>query len=336
MKATTVFVFALTAASVCAQPIVMPREYYYAGVPRAVADLEARGWSVNWHKVGDFAKGAAKIGADILSKRMDEDELYARGFIDKEDLVTRDFGDDYLEARGWPHINLHHINWHKVGNVAKDVAKIGADILSKRMDEDELYARGFIDKEDLVTRDFGDDYLEARGWPHINLHHINWHKVGNVAKDVAKIGADILSKRMDEDELYARGFIDKEDLVTRDLDDDYLEARGWPHIDLHHINWHKVGNIAKDAAKIGADILFKRMDEDELYARGFIDNEDLVTRDFDDDGDARHPHRLSRHGANHKKVLGKYGKSWAAKGTVHRGYVARRPSRPAGNLDDLN
>ncbi|KIL63682.1 hypothetical protein M378DRAFT_164103, partial [Amanita muscaria Koide BX008] len=98
MKATTVFVFALTAASVCAQPIVIPREYYYAGVPRAVADLEARGWSVNWHKVGDFAKGAAKIGADILFKRMDEDEFYARGFITLLRTLLRSAQTSYSSA----------------------------------------------------------------------------------------------------------------------------------------------------------------------------------------------------------------------------------------------
>ncbi|KIL63688.1 hypothetical protein M378DRAFT_179141 [Amanita muscaria Koide BX008] len=188
MKATTVAVFALTAATVSAQPIIVPREYYYAGVPRAMTDLEAR-WHFSFPKIH------------------------------------------------FPKIHLPKIDWHKVGNFAKTAANIGASVLLKRMEEDELYARGFIDNEDLVTRDFDDDYY----------------------------------------------------LEARDFDGEYLEAR-----------------------------------------------------DFDDDdGDRpphRHPHdppRLSRHGANHKKV-GKYGKLWAAKGTAHRGYAARRPSRPAGNLDDLN
>jgi hypothetical protein len=216
MKTTTIAVIALTAASVCAQPIVVPREYNYAGVSRAVDDLEAR-WRINWGKVGHFAKNAARIGASILFKRMDEDELYARGFIYRDDLVTRDFDDDHLFARAnkqrrpQPHPQPHprpqpHPQPHPHPPARPHPHPPARPhphppARPHRGGSGGGFNWGNVDN--LVKG-------AANG-----LSKVDWGKVADGADRALEIGADLLG----------REFVDGEDLVTRDFDEDYLLAR---------------------------------------------------------------------------------------------------------------
>ncbi|KAM6495452.1 hypothetical protein JOM56_008158 [Amanita muscaria] len=194
MKTTSVAVLALVSASALAKPIAVTLDTRDIA-PSELTDIEAR--RVNWHKVGGFAKGAARFGADVLFRRDEDGELLAR-----------DFDDDSLEARD--DIEGRRVNWHKVGGFAKGAAKFGASILFRR-DED----------DDLLARDFDDDYLEARD--DLEARRVNWHKVGGFAKGAARFGADVLFRRDEDGELLARDFDDAY-LEARDFDE-YLEAR---------------------------------------------------------------------------------------------------------------
>jgi len=145
MKTTSVAVFALLSASALAQPIVVLKGSTTLNTrdiaPSGLTDLEARKIHINWHKVGNFFKGAAKFGAKLLFRRDENGDLFlvARDLIDDDgELLARDFDDDFLEAR--------------------DIE----DYLETRgFDDYDLEARDF-DDEYLEARDFDDDYLEAR------------------------------------------------------------------------------------------------------------------------------------------------------------------------------
>jgi len=135
MKTTSVVVLALLSASALAQPIVVLKGTTTLNTrdiaPSELTDLEARKIHINWHKVGNFFKSAAKVVSKVLFKRDEDGNLYivARDLTDDDgELLARDFDDDFLEAR---------------------------DI------EDYLETRGFED-DDLEARDFDDEYLEVR------------------------------------------------------------------------------------------------------------------------------------------------------------------------------
>jgi len=140
MKTTSVAVFALISASALAQPIVVLQSHTNLNT-RDIADLEARKIHINWGKVGNFFKGAAKIGASLLFRRNEDGELFlvARDLIDDNgELLARDFDDEYLEARD-----------------------IDDYLETRGFDDEYLEARDF-DDEYLEARDFDDEYLEAR------------------------------------------------------------------------------------------------------------------------------------------------------------------------------
>jgi len=132
-----------------------------------------------------------------------------------------------------------HINGHKVGSFFKNAGKFGASLLFRR---------------DIAPSELTD--LEAR------KIHINGHKVGSFFKNAGKFGASLLFRRDEDGDLFlvARDLIDDDgELLARDFDDDFLEAR-----DIE-------------------DYLETRgFDDYDLEARDF-DDEYLVARDFDDE-----------------------------------------------------
>jgi len=140
-----------------------------------------------------------------------------------------------------------------------------------------------IKARDIAPSDLTD--LEAR------KIHINWGKAGNVFKGAAKIGASLLFRRNEDGDVYlvTRDLIDDDgELLARDFDDDYLEARDLTDLEARkiHINWGKVGKFFKGAAKVASSILFKRDEDGNVYlvARDPIDDDgELLARDFDDD-----------------------------------------------------
>ncbi|KAM6495428.1 hypothetical protein JOM56_008134 [Amanita muscaria] len=142
MKTTSVAVLALISASALAQPIVVlqgktsleTRDF----APSDITDLEARKIHINWGKVGNFFKKAAKTVAGVLLKRDEDGNVYLVARDDDGELLARDFEDDYLEARD-----------------------IDDYLEARGFDDEYLEARDF-DDEYLEARDFDDEYLEAR------------------------------------------------------------------------------------------------------------------------------------------------------------------------------